>query len=410
MFLLHDRAILAPVDDSVGRIAGGAFRAVRHARGRAPAPFALPFEPRVESVLGVGADLKNAICLTRGRDAFAGPHIGDLEHVSAYERFCAEAERFERLFHAAPQIAAHDLHPEFLSTRYARERGIPCIAVQHHHAHLCSVLAEHGRTERSIGAAFDGYGMGPGGEAWGGEFMAFDLSGFERIGHLAPMRAPGGDAAARRPSRMAYSALALAFGAQGADEWAERLALGLGLEERRMLRQMLDGGAAAPPTSSAGRLFDAASAILGLCHENRYEGQAPMELESLAGLAKDECGEYPVAMERGEGGFAVPTAPLIRALAEDAAGGIARPIAAARFHNSVARIVLEGCRELRRTTGLATVALSGGVFANAWLLGRAMALLREDGFEPLANEAVPAGDGGIALGQAASAAWRMRCA
>jgi len=408
-FLLHNRAIHIRTDDSVTRVIAGRQRFLRRSRGYAPFPVALPVESAGREILAVGPELSAALCLTRGSQAFLSHHLGDLYNLASYDAFLQAVEHLENLLAVAPSLVACDMHPAYASTRYARSCGLPVIAVQHHHAHIASVLAETGRTDRVIGVAFDGLGWGEDGTVWGGEFLICDLGGYQRVGHLAVVPQPGGDVSSKKTVRMGYVYLLEAYG-ERAERLAEALEPDLSADERRVIARQIDRGVNCPGTSSMGRLFDAASALLGICTENTYHAQAPMELEAMAWEARAESGVYTCAIEEtGEGACAVRASDIIRAMADDFGNGVSQAICAARFHNSVSHAAVQVCKRIREKTGLETVALSGGVFANAYLLERIMPLLEEEGFEVLLNSLTPAGDGGVCLGQAAVAAWRCRC-
>ncbi|MBN1866477.1 carbamoyltransferase HypF [Candidatus Sumerlaeota bacterium] len=409
-FLLHNRNIEIPADDSVVRSTPRRTPFLRRSRGYAPFPVELPESAQGTAILAVGPELKNTVCLTRGPFAFLSQHIGDLRNASAYRSFLQAIERLRDMLGISPRLVACDSHPDYLSTRYAREMGLPLVAVQHHHAHIASVLAEKQRDDRVIGVAFDGAGWGENGEVWGGEFLLCDLETCERAGHFETVPLPGGDAAARRPSRMAYVHLRAALGDEAERILAERFPH-LSGDEVPLLSRMIEKGVNCPRTSSAGRLFDAVSALLGVCSENTYEGQAPMELEGLAMRAPEDDAWYEARVERDAGGtWVVRTSDLIQGLAKDVGAGVARETVAARFHRSVARLVVSMCLRLREQSGLSTVALSGGVFSNAFLAQETENLLEREGFETLVNSLVPAGDGGIALGQAAVAGQRAKAA
>jgi hydrogenase maturation protein HypF len=390
-FLTHDRPIHVRTDDSVTRIFHGRELPVRRSRGYVPTPLPLPVAG--PPVLACGAELKNTFCLARGGRAFVSHHIGDLENYETLRAFREGVEHFSRIFDIRPSLIAHDLHPEYLSTKYALERDLPLTGVQHHHAHIASCLADNGRTGPVIGVAFDGTGYGTDGTLWGGEFLVADLTGFERAGHLLPVPLPGGAAAIREPWRMAaaYGVPAdLEVARRNAARWDAVVAMG-----RR--------GVGSPPTSSAGRLFDAVAAVLGVRDRVDYEGQAAIELEQRADPR--ETGAFPVRLT-DETPFTVRGADLVAAVVAERHAGV--PVVAARFHNAVAGLVVAGAARVRETTGLATVALSGGVFQNLLLLDRAVAGLRDEGFEVLVHHRVPPNDGGISLGQAAVAAARHR--
>jgi hydrogenase maturation protein HypF len=403
-FLLHDRPIHVRTDDSVVRAFAGRELPIRRSRGHAPQPLALPW-PFPRQVLACGAELKSTFCLAKGRRAFLSQHVGDLENYETLRSFTEGIEHFRRLFDITPEVVAHDLHPEYLSTKYALEReGAELVAVQHHHAHVAACLADNGDPGPAIGVAFDGLGYGPDGTVWGGELLLADLAGFERAGHLAPVPLPGGAAAIREPWRMAAAHLdaaypdgppaGLAVAERNADRWDRVVALAR-------------SGVRSPATSSAGRLFDAVAAILGVRDAVNYEGQAAVELEQLAD--PDEAGAYRAGLA-GDRPLRLLGGDLVRAVVDDLLAGVDPAVVAARFHNGVALAVVEACTALRERTGLRTVALSGGVFQNLLLLGRVVAWLQGRGFRVLTHSRVPPNDGGVSLGQAAVAAARDRAA
>jgi len=403
-FLTHDRAIHIRTDDSVARAFRGRPMPLRRSRGYVPEPVAVPGGfPR--PVLACGAELKNTFCLAKDRHAFVSHHIGDLENVETLRSFTEGIEHVRRLFDVDPRVVAYDLHPEYLSTKYALDlEDVDLVGVQHHHAHIASCLADNGwppDSGRVIGVAFDGTGYGADGTLWGGEFLIADYADFGRAGHLAPVPLPGGQAAIRQPWRMAAAYLEAA----GLD--AEHLDVA-----RRHSGQwpavvaMARKGLNAPLTSSAGRLFDAVAALLGVRDAINYEGQAAIELEQRADPA--ERGAYRAGID-GEAPFRVHGADLIRAAAADlAAGGVPPAVIAARFHNGVAAAVEAACLRLRERHGLTAVALSGGVFQNLLLLNQVVTRLESREFTVLTHSRVPCNDGGISLGQAVIAAARDR--
>jgi hydrogenase maturation protein HypF len=405
-FLTHDRPIHIRTDDSVARVFAGRPMLVRRSRGYVPEPVTVRGGV-ARPVLACGAELKNTFCLAKDRHAFISHHIGDLENAETLRSFTEGIEHFSRLFDIVPQVVAYDLHPEYLSTKYALDLdGVDLVGVQHHHAHIASCLADNDADGPVIGVAFDGTGYGTDGTLWGGEFLIADLAGFERAGHLAPVPLPGGAAAVRQPWRMAAAYL----DAAGLD------AAGLDVARRNEARwgailSMARRQVNAPPTSSAGRLFDAVAALVGVRDEISYEGQAAIELEQLADPA--ETGTYRASLEETDGDRGKP-APfrahgedLVRACTEDLAAGVPGELIAARFHNALAGLIVDGCLRLRDGHGLSTVALSGGVFQNQLLLRRTVAGLEARGFTVLTHSRVPCNDGGISLGQAVIAAARQ---
>ncbi len=403
-FLTHDRLIHIRTDDSVVRAFRGRPMPIRRSRGYAPEPVTVPAGfPR--PVLACGAELKSTFCLAKEQHAFVSQHIGDLENTETLRSFTEGIEHFRRLFDIAPQVVAHDLHPEYLSTKYALELAdVDLVGVQHHHAHIASCLADNGADGGApvIGVAFDGTGYGTDGTIWGGEFLIADHADFRRCGHLAPVPMPGGQAAIRQPWRMAA-----AYVDTGCPDIApDQLDVARRNEASwAVVLSMARRGVNSPLTSSAGRLFDAVAAILGVRDAVNYEGQAAIELEQLADPA--ERGGYEAAIEPTQP-FRVYGGDLVRAAVVDLADGVPREIAAARFHNGMAALVQAGCLLARERYGLHTVALSGGVFQNALLLEQAVCRLEACGFRVLVHSRVPCNDGGISLGQAVVAAARDR--
>lgn len=395
----HDRVIRTRVDDSVVKVVAGRPVPLRRSRGYVPAPLALPVAaPR--PVLACGAALKSTFCVARGSEAFVSHHVGDLDDYLTWESYLDGIAHLTALLDVAPTVLAHDLHPDYPSTRYALERtGVELVAVQHHHAHLASCLADNAATGPVIGVAFDGVGLGPDGTAWGGEFLVADLAGYARAAHLETVPMPGADRAARQPWRMAAAHLDLAY--EGSPPFPLEVQRRQGNRWDQVL-SLARSGVSSPPTSSAGRLFDAVAALLGVRDEVTYEGQAAVELEHLADPA--ETGSYPVPVEDG----VLRVSALVRAVTEDLVSGVDRGRVAARFHHALADVVATVCDQLREEHGLSTVALSGGVFQNSLLLAGCLERLQRRHFEVLTHRYVPCNDGGISLGQAAVAAAVLR--
>jgi hydrogenase maturation protein HypF len=400
-FLTHDRPIHVRADDSIVRASDGGVVPIRRSRGYVPAPITSPWRsPR--PVLAVGAELKSTVCLAKGHRAFLSHHIGDLADYETFRSFTGAIEHLGRLFDVTPEVVAHDLHPDYLSTHHAEGLPLRRVAVQHHHAHIAACLADNHHPGPVIGVAFDGTGYGADGTLWGGEILVADLARFERVGHLAPVALPGGEAAIREPWRAAVAYLEAAFPG--------------GVPEDLAIRDRHDGRweqvvavsrapRHAPASSSAGRLFDAVAAVLGVRDAVTYEGQAAIELEQLADPSVENG--YPVAVRGGEP--SVLDGPgLLRVAVEDLQAGTAVPVIAARFHVGLADVVARVCRAQRSVTGLDTVALSGGVFQNVLLTRRLRAQLERQGFTVLEHRRVPCNDGGISLGQAAVASARDR--
>ncbi|GGY43076.1 carbamoyltransferase HypF [Streptomyces djakartensis] len=399
-WLAHDRSIASPCDDSLLRVRpDGTELVLRRSRGYVPRPLRLPVP--VRPALAVGGDLKQALCLGEGDLAWFGPHIGDMGDLTALEAAGRAEAHLRSLTGVSPEIVAADRHPGYHSARWAaRLTERPPVLVQHHHAHVAAAMAEHGQdgTAPVLGVAFDGTGYGDDGTVWGGEVLLADYGGFRRYAHLSPAPLPGGDAGVANPCRTALARL-----------WAAGLGWDPDLpcvtacppEELGILERQLARGVACVATSSMGRLFDAVSSLVGVCHRAGYEAQAALELEAAATLAWDADGS---AYGFGFAAGAFDPAPVLRALVTDLRRGTPAPVLAARFHRAVARAVAEICRRARRDTGLAVVALSGGVFANALLEEECARLLAGAGFAVLRHGEVPPNDGGLSLGQLVVAA------
>lgn len=400
--LVHNRPIVRRCDDSVLRLVRGQRLFYRRSRGFVPAQVDLPLDG--PPVLACGAELKNTFCVTRGRQAFVSQHIGDLVEYPAYRFYGESIDDLLRLLQVKPGVVAHDLHPDYESTRFAGAYPAEMkVAVQHHHAHIASCMAEHGLTEPVIGVALDGAGYGPDGTIWGGEFLVADLRDSRRAGCFKHYRMPGGEEAIRHPARMAFSVLLAEFGEQ-ADALATRLLPAITAAERGILSQLIQSGAHAPLTSSAGRLFDAVSALLGLCDTISYEGQAAIRLQTAAGEGSQSA--YPFEIEAVTKESVLSFGPAVRAMVEDTLAGADKGGIAAKFHRTVSQGVAGMCAALSEREGLRKVVLSGGVFQNDLLLRMATGELKERGFEVYSHRLVPPNDGGIALGQAAVALAR----
>ncbi len=420
-FLLHDRDIVLRADDSIFRVIAGRATTFRRSRGLVPGEFiitpealetsavetvsgeahrALPTSAAEPVILGAGGDLKNSIAVIKKSRAVPGPHVGDLASPVAQEYFKQSAKVLTEYLEAAPDIIAIDPHPEYFSNSLGREMGVPVEEVFHHHAHAVSLLLEHGLQGPAIFAVFDGTGYGSDDGIWGGEFLISDLETFSRAGHLALFRLPGGEAAIREPVRI----LAALLGSQG--EFPEEF-LPLVAEHAGRMRLWIEAvnkGLNSPSTSSAGRLFDAAAAAAGFRRTVTFEGQAAMWLEGIAD--KQDTGEYPIIWSNGET-LVADSRALILEVARDMLSGTPAALVAARFHNSMARLVADGIGMLVEKTGIRTVGLSGGCFQNRLFAERTVGLLKGLGLEVLLHAAVPPNDGGIALGQAVSALARF---
>ncbi|UCC49532.1 MAG: carbamoyltransferase HypF [Gemmatimonadota bacterium] len=397
-FLFHDRDIYARYDDSVVRALGGAIVPIRRARSYAPAPIHLPFTAR-RDILACGAQQKNTFCLVKESKAFLSQHIGELENLETLSHFESSLQAFRQLFRVDPRIIAHDMHPDYLSTRFAHDYPDPSVmrvVVQHHHAHVVSAMAEHGIAEPVIGVAYDGTGYGTDGAVWGGEILVADWSSFKRVGHLRYAPMPGGEAAIRKPYRMAAGYVWSLCAASEAEFEAFIATVPVG--ERIILRRQLETQLNTPLTSSCGRLFDAAAALLGVCREALYEGQPAVELEALADPQVDDM--YPFDLLRDGDGWVVDPAATLRALWCDFRAGRSISRVAAAFHNTVAAFTLAVCRAVRDEHSLNRVVLSGGCFQNALLTQRLLEGLVAAEFEVVTHRLVPPNDGGLSLGQA----------
>ncbi|MBI3932057.1 MAG: carbamoyltransferase HypF [Acidobacteria bacterium] len=405
LFLVHDRDVVRRCDDSVVRPVGGRVRPLRRARGYVPLPVALAEE--VPPVLAVGGELNNTVCLTRGRQAFLSQHVGDLENLEAHGFFEEAIDHLGRILEVEPRAIAHDLHPDYHSTRWALAReGLPRVAVQHHHAHVASCMAENGLSGRVIGFALDGTGYGTDGHVWGGEVLVAGYDGFTRAAHLDEVPLPGGAAAIREPWRMAVAWLWRHYGRRFLD-W--RLP---GLEKvgRRALETALaltERGLLSPRTSSCGRLFDAVSALLGVCSRATYEGQAAVELEAIAADGDTPRDAYRFELEREQDAWVIGTRGLFDGLVEDVHAGVAPGLASRRFHDGLADVLADVAASIRDATGLDRVCLSGGTFQNVRLTGRLRARLERRDFRVFTHGVVPPGDGGLSLGQALVAAHSL---
>ncbi len=407
-FLFHNREIHIHCDDSVMRVLDGAPLPIRRSRGYAPFPVRLPRPAPM--LVAAGGELKATFCITRDQNAYLSQHIGDMENLETLRAYERAVDHFVRLFRLRPEAVICDLHPGYLTMqwaeRFAASHGLPLFKVQHHHAHVAACLAEHGfdPDERVIGVSFDGTGYGSDGAIWGGEVLIANCRAFQRAAHLKYTPLPGGDAGIRRPYRVALAHL-----------WAAGIPWESDLpciaacppDEQRVLRRQLERRLNSPLTSSAGRLFDAVAALIGVRQVITYEAQAAIELEALCD--HDEPGHYPFTIEDADV-LVLDPAPMLRAIVDDLRAGVRRESIAAKVHNTLAKIIVEVSILLRARSGVKVVALSGGVFQNVTLLRQARAQLQAAGFRVLTHQAVPPNDGGLALGQAVigacmSGAW-----
>ena len=400
-FLLHNREIHARADDSVVQSFEGREYPIRRSRGFVPEPVDLGMP--VREILACGGELKNTFCLTKDHYAILSQHIGDLENLETMEFFRETLDHLKRFFRVSPVAVAHDLHPHYLSTRFAiEESGLQPIEVQHHHAHIASCMTDNGLDGRVIGVALDGSGYGTDGKIWGGEFLVCGFDDFERRAHLSYVPLPGGDNAVRQPWRSALAYLEAAFGPDAA-------ALPLPLfreipeEHRTFVGTMISRRIHTFETSSCGRLFDAVASILGIRHEITYEGQAAIELEAAA---SHDPAIYPFELH-GSDPFQVDLRGVIRSVTSDFLSRVPIPIISARFHRTMGEVVGDACVRIRESVGLNRVCLSGGTFQNLRLLDHSVKGLRRRGFDVFVHHRVPPNDGGLSLGQAMIANRRL---
>ena len=396
-FLFHNRDIYMRLDDSVARTFAGAPMVLRRSRGYAPRPIDLGME--LAPILACGGELKNSLCLTKKHYAILSQHIGDLSNYETLEFFKETLANLKNLFRARPEYVAHDLHPLYLSSRFAAGLPLPRFPIQHHHAHIASCMAEHYLRGRVIGVAMDGTGYGTDGKIWGGEFLSADYQGFDRVAHFRYVPLPGGDAAVRQVWRPALSWLKEAFG----NEYPDSLPFLQLVPERdvRVVSGMITRGLNSVLTSSCGRLFDAVASLIGLRQEVTFEGQAAIELEMIARPEIEDCYSFEIEDSTpAQVDFRPMIREIVRDLTEGAFKSDVKTVVASRFHNTIAAVICEVCRRIRKNEHLNRVCLSGGTFQNVFLLQRSVSLLKKLGFEVFIHSQVPPNDGGIALGQA----------
>jgi len=414
-FLVHNRDILLRCDDSVVRVAGGITRHLRRSRGFVPVPVFLKDDRSKDdrskkdqpSVLAVGGELKNTICLTKGNHAFLSQHVGDLENVESYSFFHEAIRHLERILEIRPEIIAYDLHPDYFSTKWARQQsGAKLVGVQHHHAHIASCMAENHLEGRVIGFALDGTGYGTDGNIWGGEALIAGYEDFERAAHFEYVPLPGGAAAIREPWRMAVSYLAHHFGHEF-PELDIPFVRQLNRSKVDLLMRMMEQGVNSPLTSSCGRLFDAVAALVGIRQQINYEAQAAIELEMAMASSEEKTG-YPMKLLAEDDHWIIGTRPLFEALLDDLGRNLPVAAISRRFHNGLVEGFVELATLLRKKTALPRVCLSGGTFHNIYLSERLEARLSEVGFEVFTQKEVPSGDGGLSLGQALVAAAKIQ--
>jgi hydrogenase maturation protein HypF len=403
-FLTHNREIYRRCDDSVSRVWNDKEMILRRARGYVPAPIKLDrkFE---KHVLACGGELKNTFCLCRENYAFPSSHIGDLENLETLNFFEREIERFKRICHVEPEIVAYDMHPGYLSTRYALSCSQETkVAVQHHHAHIAACMAENHIHDEVIGVALDGTGYGEDGAVWGGEFLLTTAADYRRAAHLKYVLMPGGETAIRQPWRMALSYLYRCF-EEDFGELDIDFVRRIDPADWDVLKKMLAYNLNTLPTSSMGRLFDAVSVLLEYRQRTNYEGQPAIELEMMADEHQEEC--YDFDMEALPGGIVIDPDPMIREIVDDIVHRVPNPAIAGKFHNTISQIIGSVCGKLREEYHIKDVCLSGGVFQNTLLLRKTRDILIKNGFEVHTHSQVPPNDGGISLGQAVVANERL---
>ncbi len=403
----YNRAVHNRVDDSVVMVVNGSPRPIRRSRGYAPGP--IPLFTNVEGILAVGAELKHTFCLGKGQEAVLSQHIGDLKNGETLEFFEEAVERFSRLFRFEPRILACDLHPDYLSTRFALQFGLPVMQVQHHHAHIVACMAEHNIHEQVIGVSFDGTGYGSDESIWGGEFFVADRAEFRRVAHLPAIPLPGGDLVVTEPWRTGLALLHRELGA-AAFEMDLPFLQEIPAERRAAARTSLEKNLYCPLSSSAGRLFDAVAAITGVCSYAQFDAEGPMRLESLAAAGTHEAYPFPLDWTHDsqdpEKMLNMGLSDTIGALLEDMRSGQDLRLISARFHTTISKLIVQTSIHLRSSLGLNSVVLSGGLFQNRYILEQTEFFLAQQGFSVYAHKQVPTNDGGIALGQLAEAAAR----
>ena len=406
-FLIHNRPIYTRCDDSVTRVFQPVNREMplRRSRGYAPSPLTVPFQVPA-TILSCGAHLNNTFALSRNGEIYPSHHIGDLENLEALRAFESGIEHFCRLFEMTPELVVHDMHPDYLSTKYARgysqKYEINALEVQHHHAHVASCMADNQRVGGPvIGVSLDGTGYGTDGTIWGGEFLVADYATFTRAGHLNPVPLPGGEMAIRQPWRMGAVYLEKAFG-EDFTSIDIPFTRELDLNKWKMVSGMIKNNIHCPLTSSMGRLFSAVSSIIGVRETINYEGQAAIELETAIGNAQTED-VYNYNIREEKDSLIIHPEEIIREIVQDIRNKKEQSYIAVKFHNTVAKIILDMCRRIRQKYELNVAALSGGVFQNIYLLERVVEILKENDFEVLVHNRVPPNDGGIAFGQSAIA-------
>jgi len=396
--ITYNREIYNRTDDSVAFVAGKKSRIIRRSRSYAPSPIQLKLD--AEGIFAAGAELVNCFGIGKGNQIILSQHIGDLKNLETLEFYKESVSRFSKLFRFKPSVAVADMHPDYLSTKFAIALGVKLLQVQHHHAHIASCMAEHGLDEKVIGISFDGTGFGTDGNIWGGEFLICDLNGFERFSHFEYIKQPGGDAANKHPWRMLLSYLQHYF---GSDFINENLDLFAGIDKREiaLVLSMIEKNINCPLSSSSGRLFDAVSALIGACQTTSYHAEAPMRLESLVGMNAKTEEYYPYINKEF-----ISFKPTFEKIIIDIKAGTDKQLISAKFHNTIVELVVGMSMKIKEETGLKKVALSGGSFQNRIILEKSESRLTEKGFSVFTQSEIPSNDGGIALGQLAIAAKR----
>lgn len=419
-FLLNNREIHLRTDDSVTRVFRNQEYIIRRSRGYAPNPITIDGKQRdrfvLPSILACGGEQKNTFCLSKGNEFFISHHIGDLENLETLKSFEEGITHFKKLFNIAIGTVAYDLHPEYLSTKYAMDLDVDNkVPVQHHHAHIASCMAENSLDEEVIGVAFDGTGYGEDGNLWGGEFFAGDYKCFNRLGHFEYVGMPGGEMAVKEPWRMAVSFLHKTYGSSGFKDllnenqrWGKnrRILPDIELQKILTLVKIIESNINCPLTSSSGRLFDAVAALIGIRSKINYEGQAAVELEYIT--SKEYFGEYSFKLDKDASTFKINMDQMFQEILKDMNMNIAQKTISSKFHETISNIIIEGCKFIKEKTGLSKVALSGGVFQNITLLQKSVEKLEVSGFEVFIHRRVPTNDGGLCLGQAMIALERRK--
>jgi hydrogenase maturation protein HypF len=387
--ITYNRDIYNRTDDSVGFATNGKQRIIRRSRGYVPAPINLPHN--VDNLFAAGAELVASFCIGKGSQAIMSQHIGDLKNIETLDFYTESIARFKKLFRVDPQVYIHDLHPDYLSTRYAKDQGMETISVQHHHAHIASCMGEHGIDEKVIGISFDGVGLGTDNRIWGGEFLIADRTGFERYSHFEYIAQPGGDMATENPWRMALAYLYTFFGRDYINLDIPFIRK-IKSEDIELLTRSIDLGINAPLSSSAGRLFDSVSAILGLCYKSSFHAEAPMRLEALVRPGIQD--HYPYNL-----GMSISFREMFEEIIKDIQANEPSWLISTKFHNTLINVIFAMADRIRKETGINKTVLSGGTFQNRYLLKGTEEYLERKGFEVYAHQRVPSNDGGIALGQ-----------